>query len=35
MPLLYCLGAAGEDPATVFNNTCTMGSLSMASFVWA
>lgn len=35
MPLLYCLGAAGEDPATVFNNTCTMGSLSIASFVWA
>ena len=35
MPLLYCLGAAGDDPATVFNNTCTMGSLSMAGFIWA
>lgn len=35
MPLLYCLGAAGDDPVTVFNNTCTMGSLSMAGFIWA
>ena len=35
LPLLYCLGAAGTDKATPFNNTCTLGSMAMTGFVWA
>lgn len=35
LPLLYCLGAAGDDQATTFNNTCTLGSMAMTGFVWA
>ena len=35
LPLLYCLGAAGTDKATPFNNTCTLGSIAMTGFVWA
>jgi len=34
MPLLYALGAADKDPAVVFNNSCTLGSLSMTGFVF-
>ncbi len=34
-PLLYVLGAAGpEDRLTVFNNSCTLGSVSMTSFLF-
>lgn len=35
LPPLYCLGAAGTDKATPFNNICTLGSMAMTGFVWA
>lgn len=35
-PLLYILGASDEkDTISVYNNSCTMGSLSMTSFLFA
>lgn len=34
-PLLYVLGASNkEDKITVFNNSCTMGSISMTSYLF-
>lgn len=34
-PLLYVLGASNqEDQLTVFNDSCTMGSLSMTSYLF-
>ena len=34
-PLLYALGAAaGTEQVSVLNNRCTLGSLSMTSYVW-
>jgi len=36
LPLLYVLGAStGEDNLTVFNDSCTMGSMSMTSYLFA
>ena len=35
-PLLYVLGACDEkDKVTVYNNSCTMGSLSMTSYLFS
>ncbi|MBI5554183.1 MAG: 4,5-DOPA dioxygenase extradiol [Candidatus Diapherotrites archaeon] len=34
MPLLYVLGAAGEDKPEFFNERIVMGSISMASIIW-
>lgn len=34
LPLLYCLGAAGNDEATVFNKVCNLGSMAMTGYVW-
>lgn len=34
LPLLYCLGAAGNDPVTVFNNVCNLGSMAMTGYVF-
>lgn len=34
-PLLYAIGAAGnDDRLTVFNEGCTLGALSMTSYLW-
>lgn len=33
-PLLYCLGAAGESQATVFNKVCNLGSMARTGFVF-
>lgn len=33
-PLLYCLGAAGESKAIVFNKVCNLGSMAMTGFVF-
>ena len=35
LPLLYCLGAAEGDSASVFNNICNLGSMAMTGFVFA
>lgn len=34
LPLLYCLGAAGDDKADVFNKICNLGSMAMTGYVW-
>ena len=34
LPLLYVLGAAGDDKGRVFNNEHSMGSISMAGFTF-
>jgi 4,5-DOPA dioxygenase extradiol len=34
LPLLYCLGAAGDDHAEVFNKVCDLGSMAMTGFIW-
>lgn len=34
LPLLYCLGAAGNDEVKVFNNVCNLGSMAMTGFVF-
>lgn len=34
LPLIYCLGAADGDSASVFNDACNMGSLAMTGFVF-
>jgi 4,5-DOPA dioxygenase extradiol len=34
LPLLYCLGAAGEDHAAVFNNVCNLGTMAMTGYIW-
>lgn len=34
LPLIYCLGAADGDDATVFNNVCNLGSMAMTGFIW-
>ena len=34
LPLLYCLGAADGDKATVFNNICNLGSMAMTGFAF-
>ena len=35
-PLLYVLGASDEnDQITVFNDACTLGSMSMTSYLFA
>lgn len=34
LPLLYCLGAAGNDDASVFNKVCNLGSMAMTGYVW-
>lgn len=34
LPLIYCLGAAGEDKAEVFNNICNLGSMAMTGFIF-
>lgn len=33
-PLLYVLGAAGQDRARIFNEACELGSLSMTSYLF-
>lgn len=34
-PILYILGASDdEDKISVYNNSCTMGSLSMTSYLF-
>ena len=35
LPLLYCLGAAEQDKATVFNDACMLGSIAMTGFLFA
>ncbi len=32
LPLLYTLGAAKEEPVTVFNNLCDLGSMALTGF---
>lgn len=34
LPLIYCIGAADNDDATIFNNVCNLGSMSMTGFIW-
>lgn len=34
LPLLYCLGAAGNDQVEVFNNICNLGSMAMTGFLF-
>lgn len=34
LPLIYCLGAAQEDKAEVFNNICNLGSMAMTGFIF-
>ena len=34
LPLLYCLGAAGDDDAAAFNKVCNLGSMAMTGYVW-
>lgn len=34
LPLIYSLGAADKDKATVFNNICNLGSIAMTGFVF-
>ncbi len=34
LPLIYCLGAADGDRATVFNNVCNLGSMAMTGFIF-
>ena len=34
LPLLYCIGAAGEDDAEIFNNVCNLGSMAMTGFIF-
>ncbi|MEE8808418.1 MAG: 4,5-DOPA dioxygenase extradiol [Lactimicrobium sp.] len=34
LPLLYCLGAAGQDDVTVFNDVCNLGSMAMTGFLF-
>jgi len=35
-PLLYVLGASNEeDKVSVFNDSCTMGSMSMTSYLFS
>lgn len=34
LPLAYCLGAAGDSPARVFNKVCNLGSMAMTGYVW-
>ena len=34
LPLLYVLGAAGEDKPLIFNNLCTLGSIAMTGFAF-
>lgn len=35
LPLIYCLGAANGDSATVFNNICNLGSMAMTGFTFS
>ena len=35
LPLIYALGAADGDNATVFNNVCNLGSMAMTGFVFS
>ena len=34
LPLIYCLGAADGDGATVFNDVCNLGSMAMTGFIF-
>lgn len=34
LPLLYCLGAAGNDKVKAFNNVCNLGSMAMTGYVF-
>ena len=34
LPIIYCMGAAGDDDVEVYNNVCNLGSMAMTSFVW-
>ena len=34
LPLIYCLGAAQEDKAEVYNNICNLGSMAMTGFIF-
>ena len=34
LPLIYCLGAAGGDKVSVFNDICNLGSMAMTGFVF-
>ena len=34
LPLLYILGAAGDDSVQVFNNFCNLGTMSMTGFAF-
>ncbi|MBQ7704211.1 MAG: dioxygenase [Selenomonadaceae bacterium] len=34
LPLIYCLGAADGDDATVFNDVCNLGSMAMTGFIF-
>lgn len=34
LPLIYCIGAANGDNATVFNNVCNLGSMAMTGFIF-
>ena len=34
LPLIYCIGAANGDKATVFNNVCNLGSMAMTGFIF-
>ncbi|MDD5852099.1 MAG: 4,5-DOPA dioxygenase extradiol [Galactobacillus timonensis] len=35
LPLVYCLGAAGDDSVREFNNVCNLGSMAMTGFLWS
>lgn len=34
LPLLYILGAAGDDRPTVFNNVCNLGAIAMTGYAF-
>lgn len=35
LPLLYCLGAAGNYDVEVFNNVCNLGSIAMTGYIFS